>query len=323
MASIYLPGLDISFNLAEGKVESFNTIFGTAADFSYNDTIVFTLPTTTFATGQYPIFSFATSNTNITDTSSSDIRYYTNSIPWNSSNMGPNSNPFGSAIAVASNSKATIQYDIMRSFSNYIFGSLYGIDLFSNENDLSNSIITGFKQAATSIYNNLKTYDVSSAISQTPTTPAYLIDTNMPTPYNTYYYTTNEVPVANNICRGILDALINNPNTKSRFAYLDASYAMSTYYNTGTTPGNIGYNASGCIYRMPLQQGDNLSFKLVVYGSPGNKQTLLGNNTASSLFDIVNGNGYTNNTAYSYGTTTNNSKETFTKTYKVMIYFGT
>jgi hypothetical protein len=194
------------------------------------------------------VFKFQTDSFDVTDDSADDIKYYVHrdSTAW-PTNL--KLNPANAAMVLdgaemlssAAATKNKLKHDFVRYLAFRLFNTIHGVDLFSNEEDLLASVVRGGRAARLAIETKLNDVAATNnAISG-------------PDVSGGHYYTTNALDTSANICRVLMRQLIH------------------------TAPGRfetLSVDNSGNPISVPLEDGDNLNFKVTVAAASG-QETLV------------------------------------------------
>jgi hypothetical protein len=188
------------------------------------------------------VFKFQADSFDVNDISDSDIKYYvfdaSNAWPTNlvlnPANADMSYNPmFATGGDIAAN-KNKIKHDFVRYLSFKLFNTSYGVDLFSNEDDLLNDLVSKGATAHT----NLK-----AALAAVSTTSADLSNNS---DVSGNYYATNSLTGNTNFSRELMRQVAN------------------------AAPGRFGsmVDISG-LQSVPLVVDDTINFKLSISAATG------------------------------------------------------
>jgi hypothetical protein len=200
------------------------------------------------------VFQFQTDNTDINDVDATDLKYYTFLNQW-PANLRLNvanammddtnsSNAYGISQSDIPRSKFLLKHDFERYMALKLFGTIQGVDLFSNEMALSeNMCYLGGDIEGSSVYADIRT-SLASIASVDGTSPGLSADGNG------LLFMSNATKDNSNIVRHLM--LQIQANQPARFAEVQDS--------EGPQP-------------VPLQTGDILNFTLIV-SAKENQHTL-------------------------------------------------
>ena len=190
------------------------------------------------------VFKFQTDSFDVTDASADDIKYYVHrdSTAW-PTNL--KLNPANAAMVLdgaemlssATDTKNKLKHDFVRYLAFRLFNTIHGVDLFSNEEELLASVVRGGRAARLAIEAKI---DNVAATNNTISGPDA----------SNNYYTTNAVDTSANICRVLMRQLIHT--APGRFETLSIDNSLN--------PIPIS---------VPLEDGDNLNFKVTVAAASG------------------------------------------------------
>jgi hypothetical protein len=193
------------------------------------------------------VFKFQTDSFDVTDASADDIKYYVHrdSTAW-PTNL--KLNPANAAMVLdgaemlssAAATKNKLKHDFVRYLAFRLFNTIHGVDLFSNEEDLLASVVRGGRAARLAIETKLNDVAATKNTLSGPDASGH-------------YYTTNAVDTSANICRVLMRQLIHS--APGRFETLSV-------------------DNSGNPISVPLENGDNLNFKVTVAAASG-QETLV------------------------------------------------
>lgn len=183
------------------------------------------------------VFKFQTDSFDVTNDAADDIKYYVH----RDSNAWPTNlklNPANAAMVIdgaemlssAAATKNKLKHDFVRYLAFRLFNTIHGVDLFSNEEELLASLVSGGRTARLAI--EAKLNDVAATNNAISGPDA-----------SNNYYTTNAVDTSANICRVLIRQLIHS--APDRF-------------------DNLSIDNSGNPISVPLEDGDNLNFKVTV-----------------------------------------------------------
>lgn len=192
-------------------------------------------------------FQYQTDSNDITDVSSTDIRYYVNPASWptlNPANGMMDDAQSASPIAVANSSgslapnKMLVAHDFVRYLALKLFNTPYGVDLFNNEVDL----LKGIRRICDESSAGHTWYDIVSKINAVGTsgTNANIVGTNGSK------YMTNADASTSNLGRELLQQLLGS--VPERFSSI---------------------NATDSAQPLPFQADDSISFKLTIAPADG------------------------------------------------------
>jgi hypothetical protein len=192
------------------------------------------------------IFKFKVHSENIAD-NISNIQYYTFMTNWPTNfNMNPSNSMLSAPESTGAMYRADeptemlVKHDFIRYLAQKLFGTPMATDLFSNESQLLNTL--------TNIGNNVFQRDISGLLWEVSTTnpnpqltETYKFDASL-----NYYYTTDYMTTNHNICRELLQQLIQfNPD---RFNNL--------------IPDNNN------LFSIPIIYGDTINFQYTINPDP-------------------------------------------------------
>lgn len=192
------------------------------------------------------IFKYFSDSYDVNDVDASDVRYYVFMNEWPAD---ASLNPAHALMKPASghmlatdgtnivSNKNLVKHDFTRYLAYKLFNTVYGVDLFSNENALHEDISSKGRTAKSNIMtvlNNVSTSSDTGSVISAGQTDA-----------SGNRYTTNADTANSNICRELMRQI--------------ASVAPQRFYDAS-------YNdASGNPYRtVPLHAGDTINFKVTI-----------------------------------------------------------
>lgn len=197
------------------------------------------------------IFKFQTDSYDFSNTNYTDIHYLIYMDNWPSSLVLNPANAMldqiqstGALLQVGVQNRMLVKHDFLRYLAKSLFNTPQGVDLFNNESQLIANINTiGYAAWHNDISGGLWKYaTTSSRPIPEDVTSGFIIDT-----VSGLKATTDDLPMSDNICRYLMNKLLEN-NTH-RFQ-------------------NVQFDVSG-IAPVPIYVGDTLSFKFTTYPAPG------------------------------------------------------
>ena len=190
------------------------------------------------ATTLRSIFKFQTDSADIDDVESTDIKYYVDKTNWSSDLINPADGEVtvDPIFAAAPTGKKALKHDFVRYLAENLFNTHYGVDLFTNEEDLLSDLVLKGEGVNVSIQNLLQLSDITNNNLQGTNGDRYrLRDDDQ-----------------NNFSRRLFLQIINGD--KNRLTGLDPA------------------DAAG-LRGVPLESGDSISFVLTV--NPAEDQHLI------------------------------------------------
>lgn len=184
------------------------------------------------------VFKFQTDSADIADAESTDIKYYVVKSNWGSNFINPaNGDVTDSAIfAGAANDKKALKHDFVRHLAENLFNTHYGVDLFTNEEDLLTDLAEKGAGVNVSIQNLLQLSDI----------------------------TNNDLEGTNGDRYRLRDDETNNFSRKLFLQILNGDKGRLTSLDPADADGLRG---------VPLASGDSISFVLTV--NPAEDQHLI------------------------------------------------
>jgi len=184
------------------------------------------------------VFKFQSDSFDVNNVDASDLQYYVYMNAWPADlSLNPanahtlSSSPIFEAPAVVDENKNFVKHDFVRYLALRLFNTAYGVDLFSNETELLEDLVTKGATAAGNIITSLNNVNQSAA-ALSGTAP--------------HKYSTNSDDTNTNFTRELLRQVANA--APARFA--------------GIT------NTNG-IQSVPLQLDDTISFKVSITAASG------------------------------------------------------
>lgn len=193
------------------------------------------------------MFKYQTDSNDAIDASDSDIKYYVDKTKW------PDLNPANAMMdheksdgEIATNgsdgnplaaNKMLVAHDFTRYLALKLFNTHFGVDLFSNELELLNSL----RKVCGNVASGQTQFDINAKIAAVSND-----NEDLDEDANNLRYTTNAMDGSNNLCRTLMLQLLNGK--PGRFAEIDA----------------VGTPQS-----LPFIAGDSISFKLIVNAAEG------------------------------------------------------
>jgi hypothetical protein len=194
------------------------------------------------------VFKFHSDSADVNDLDVSDTKYYVFMNNWpvdaslNPAHAVMTTNPMLATGGDVLANKNLVKHDFVRYLAYKLFNTVYGVDLFSNENELINDISSKGRTKKGDIFTALNNVSTTSTVTGTH---ALSLD-----PSNNKY-TTNDASLNTNICRELIRQIGANAPGRFHYGVSDASGVDLS--------GNIG------VYReVPFENGDSINFKLTI-----------------------------------------------------------
>lgn len=187
------------------------------------------------------VFKFQTDSFDVNNVDASDIKYFVfdSSLNWpenlviNPANANMSAGELASLSTDVLATKNKVKHDFVRFLALRLFNTIHGVDLFSNEQQLLEDLVSKGATAHSQI---------KSALATVSTTASALINV-----YQGHYYATNETPAGpTNFSRELMRQIANG--APQRFATIA--------------------NSSG-IQSVPLEVNDTINFKVSISGAAG------------------------------------------------------
>ena len=199
------------------------------------------------------IFAFQSDHFDVNDISANDLRFYVDSLNIPNLDLSFNIVYSGAVIDVnqtggtLSGSDMLLQKDYVRHLAKKLFNTAYGVDLFINEEALSQSVTDALQSAWNQCITDLA--DISTIDGVLPCVGSanhkYLLNDSVDASGNSTF----------NICRELLRMMVSR--TSSRFVNLP-SLALNTADATRVDPDARN------LYRLPFAVGDQLVMRVVI-----------------------------------------------------------
>jgi hypothetical protein len=197
------------------------------------------------------VFGYQTDGIDINNEAASDLKYYVDMTQWPANlTLNPSHAMMYNALSTGgfdifdssiSNTKKLVKHDYIRYLSNKLFNTTRGVDLMSNEFELSENLAGDGSLFTSMNANNI--YNILNSICTTATTGMSGPDNN------SKMYLTNTTLIPTNIVRSIMDQI--SAGDPPRFNNLDPS--------TNNT----------LIRSVPFMVDDTLNFTLTIKAAPG------------------------------------------------------
>jgi len=193
------------------------------------------------------VFKFHSDSADVTDVSANDTRYYVFMTNWpldaslNPAHAEMTSSPMLATGGDITANKNLVKHDFVRYMAYKLFNTVYGVDLFANEDALINDISSKGRTAKDAIRTSLDNVCTTSAVTG---------DGALTTDASGNKYTTNAASTNTNVCRELIRQIGNSQPSRFNYGVSDAS----------------GVDLSGnTFYReVPIEAGDSINFKLTV-----------------------------------------------------------
>ena len=247
--------VDILFSnhISETFASISTTIPGFTTTVSTDATVTCTGPAATVFQNTFYFKTDSDIATNATD----DVKYYVDTSQWSTMTTDLNASTNGT-VSVADGgfvAGESISESFLRHLADKLFGTHLGVDLFNNETTVKADIISSCGTLATNIGNTISSVGISGS------------DTGSLLGSVGSYYLDDNVTAVKNITRELVNQLLNNAGSKSRFnANNLSSYAVS---------GQTG------VYKVPLIAGDSVSYAVTITPH-ANQDTNVPTGTAST-----------------------------------------
>ena len=193
------------------------------------------------------VFQFHSDSADVNDVDASDTKYYVFMNNWpldaslNPAHASMTTTPMLPTAGDIMADKNLVKHDFVRYMAYKLFNTVYGVDLFSNENAVLNDISSKGRTAKDSIRTVLNNVSTTSTVTG---------DGALATDTSGNKYTTNAANTNTNVCRELIRQIGNSQPSRFNYGVSDAS----------------GVDLSGnTFYReVPIEAGDSINFKLTV-----------------------------------------------------------
>ena len=192
------------------------------------------------------VFQFHSDSADVNDVDASDTKYYVFMNNWpldaslNPAHASMTTTPMLPTAGDIMADKNLVKHDFVRYMAYKLFNTVYGVDLFSNENAVLNDISSKGRTAKDSIRTVLDNVSTTSTVTG---------DHALATDASGNKYTTNAASTNTNVCRELIRQI--GSSAPSRFNY-------------GVSNGD-GLDLSSNVYRqVPFLDGDSINFKLTI-----------------------------------------------------------
>lgn len=192
------------------------------------------------------VFQFHSDSADVNDVDASDTKYYVFMNNWpldaslNPAHASMTTTPMLATAGDILANKNLVKHDFVRYMAFKLFNTVYGVDLFANENAVLNDISSKGRTAK----DNIRTF--FDAVSTTSTVVG---GGALATDASGNKYTTNAASTNTNICREIIRQIGSSAPGRFNYGVSDPS----------------GVDLSSNIYRqVPFLDGDSINFKLSI-----------------------------------------------------------
>lgn len=177
------------------------------------------------------VFKYQTDSFDVSNAAATDIKYYVDSTAWPAALNPVHASMSESYMLATAGSivaaKNLVKHDFVRYLANHLFNTPHGVDLFSNETELLEDLVSKGSTARAAIQTVLNNVNHANAIGGTDS--------------DTLKYSTNAQNTETNICRELMFQIINGDAT--RFGEIQDSTAKQS---------------------VPILAGDSLNFVLSI-----------------------------------------------------------
>jgi hypothetical protein len=207
------------------------------------------------------VFQFHSDSADVNDVDASDTKYYVFMNNWpldaslNPAHASMTTTPMLATAGDILANKNLVKHDFVRYMAFKLFNTVYGVDLFANENAVLNDISSKGRTAKDSI---------RTALDNVSTTSTVTGGGALATDASNNKYTTNAANTNTNVCRELIRQIGSSAPSRFNYGVSDAS----------------GVDLSSNIYRqVPFLDGDSINFKLTVTPN-ATQHNLTGRSTA-------------------------------------------
>lgn len=221
--------LSETFTSASTTIPSFSTTVSTDA------TVTCTGPA---ASVFQNTFYFKT-DSDIATSSTDDVKYYVDTSQWSTMTTDLNASTNGTVSLSNGGFVAgeSISESFLRHLADKLFGTHLGVDLFNNETTVKADLVSSCGTLASSIGTTISSVGISGSDSDLAGSAGNK-------------YLDDSVTAAKNVTRELVNQLLNNSISRSRFNATNlATYAVS---------GQTG------VYKVPLIAGDSVSYAVTI-----------------------------------------------------------
>ena len=150
------------------------------------------------------VFKYQSDSFDVSNAAATDIRYYVDSAAWPAALNPVHASMSESYMLATSGSivaaKNLVKHDFVRYLADHLFNTPYGVDLFSNETELLEDLVSKGSTARAAIQTVLNNVNHTNAIGGTDG--------------DTLKYSTNAQNTETNICRELMFQIINGDATR-------------------------------------------------------------------------------------------------------------
>ena len=198
------------------------------------------------------VFQFHSDSADVNDVDASDTKYYVFMNNWpldaslNPAHASMTTTPMLPTAGDVLADKNLVKHDFVRYMAFKLFNTVYGVDLFANENAVLNDISSKGRTAKDSIRTVLDNVSTTSTV-----TGDHALATDASgNKYTTNTYVGSTSNINTNVCRELIRQIGNSQPSRFNYGVSDAS----------------GVDLSGnTFYReVPIEAGDSINFKLTV-----------------------------------------------------------
>lgn len=192
------------------------------------------------------VFQFHSDSADVNDVDASDTKYYVFMNNWpldaslNPAHASMTTTPMLPTAGDVLANKNLVKHDFVRYMAYKLFNTVYGVDLFANEDAVLNDISSKGRTAKDSIRTVLDNVCTTSTVTG---------ENALTTDASGNKYTTNAASTNTNVCRELIRQIGSSDPSRFNYGVSDAS----------------GVDLSSNIYRaVPFLDGDSINFKLTV-----------------------------------------------------------
>ena len=192
------------------------------------------------------VFQFHSDSADVNDVDASDTKYYVFMNNWpldaslNPAHASMTTTPMLATTGDILANKNLVKHDFVRYMAFKLFNTVYGVDLFANENAVLNDISSKGRTAKDNIRTLLNNVSTTSTVEGGGA---------LATDASGNKYTTNAASTNTNVCREIIRQIGSSDASRFNYGVSDPS----------------GVDLSSNIYRqVPFLDGDSINFKLSI-----------------------------------------------------------
>ena len=192
------------------------------------------------------VFQFHSDSADVNDVDASDTKYYVFMNNWpldaslNPAHASMTTTPMLPTAGDIMADKNLVKHDFVRYMAYKLFNTVYGVDLFANENAVLNDISSKGRTAK----DNIRT-----VLDNVSTTSTVVGGGALATDASGNKYTTNAASTNTNVCRELIRQIGSSAPSRFNYGVSDPS----------------GVDLSSNVYRqVPFLDGDSINFKLTI-----------------------------------------------------------